>query len=347
MRSTVIVGGCDWRPSANAQELGSTADYSARWIAIDAGCRPQDAETVLKPLLDRPLSASDLAELLDPDLQPRVWPHIEDPSIRYVSSFGVRARQPEHEHEHGAGSSAGVLVFEPVKFLATERCLLSCAHERRTHRGTREPWLAGPVFDVSVADLDRLWVERELHTSGDLGVLMLDQLAVGYRPAVHVIDGWLAEWEAGLWDEKHRPSGKTLRETWGSVNLLRKWVAPLNRPGIRRDPQRAWFPNVRKHDEAIAVDDRIDATLKDLRELAERLRASLGLLQVQASDRLNRTLTVATAAIAGPTILIAVVGARTNYPLGEGHTAFFVTLALTLVSVLAVLGLIIRRDGRL
>jgi len=350
--SDLILDGRDWNIGHPALELGTAdAEDAVRWVHLHHEADAKEAQTELVELFGQDVPTTAVRELLTPDPVPAIRDHEDDSELRCVSSFGLRVRDVAHEHEQSENSAAGVVVFEPVKFLAAERWLASCSHPQRTHRGASPQPLstAEPEFRIGVDAIDRMWMERGLQTSGDLGVLMLADLAVSYRPAQHALYAWLEQWELDFW-AGHPDGDRTLRDIWGSVVLMRAWLNPLNRPGLRRDISRAWFRNATSYEEVLALDDRVDKTLAGLRTLGESLRASFSVEQLrlaeqqreaaqrqqQSSERLNRTLGFATAALAGPTIITAVIGARTNFPLGDGSSAFFITLALTLVSVAAV-----------
>lgn len=129
--------------------------------------------------------------------------------------------------------------------------------------------------------------------------------------------------------------------------VLRNWLNPLNKPGLRADVDKAWLP-VTNHKAVIKVDDRVDKALSSLAKLSETLRQSFGLLhlveteeQRQHSEHMQRRLEIAAVAFLVPTLIVGFYGANTWIP-GQGKQwGFWVMVAalvlLSLASLLAVL----------
>src|SRR5205823_6403129 len=82
------------------------------------------------------------------------------------------------------------------------------------------------------------------------------------------------------------------------------------------------------YERAVRIDDRIDASLRGLREFTETVRSAYDLLQVRASelererdDRFQRTIAIGGAVILIPTLVAGVMDANTWVPGEYGPTA--------------------------
>ena len=122
--------------------------------------------------------------------------------------------------------------------------------------------------------------------------------------------------------------------------VLRNWISPLNRSGIRTDIDKAWFAGCTDHDAVKSVDDRINRALRALRDLGTTLRSSFGLLHIQLAEeqherteRLQRLIEYVTAAVLIPALVVGFYGSNTKLP-GQGTWGGF----WAMVCAMAILG---------
>jgi hypothetical protein len=305
----------------------------------------------LKPLCPG-LTEDTLVDLLTPDEQPAGCSY-EEGEIKLASTFSVRAERLEAKSERGKAQGAGVLVFEPIELLAGDGWLLTCWHPTRTFSGAElvaegQPESADSAIEVAA----REWPASNGKTAGDLGVLIMEELALTYNVANWELKKWLEDWELSLYVEDELDNPDELPQLWGSMAVLRDWLTPLNRPGLRSHLDRAWLPAT-DHKRVIAVDDRVDRALDNLSDLSNLMRASFSVLHVQMAED-ERTRKEATqhrvelfaAIFLVPTLVVGFYGANTWVP-GQGqHWGFWVMLvALLLLSAMAV-GVVFRWQRR-
>jgi hypothetical protein len=181
----------------------------------------------------------------------------------------------------------------------------------------------------------------------------MHELALSYAGAHRKLYDWLEEWELNLYvvaGAEREPLG----QIWGSMSLLRRWIGPLNPPGLRAEIEKCWLPGATDHDEVIAVDNRIDKALSALRDLGKVVRAAFGLmhsqLEEQGRERRERTarfVEIIAAVFLVPTLVVGFFGANTWLP-GDADSspgttdAFRVMLvALLVFTVAAVSGVLL------
>jgi hypothetical protein len=258
-----------------------------------------------------------------------------DGQVRLVRTFCVQPDEldgNDGDQEFQRGNSLRVLVFQPVTVLAGDGWVITCWHRRRTYEGARRiPGYGHPDHHEHIffSAGDR-WARRGLKSAGDLGVLIMEELALSYAPAHRKLYDWLETWELTLYLNQDEPGQRkvidrtTLPDLWGAMATLRDWLNPLNVPGMRADIDRAWFAGCTDHQLVIQVDDRIDTSLRNLRELGATLRSSFSLLHLQLAEdqrergeRLQRTIEFLGAAFLLPTIVVGFYGANTKLP-GQG-----------------------------
>jgi hypothetical protein len=282
------------------------------------------------------LTLAMIEDLLKPDEQPEGKPF--NGHVRLASTFQVEAVPPGGTARRGEASGAGHLVFKPLELLAGHDWLITCWHPTRTFVG------AEPVGDTGepevptdlLGNVGRTWAAGQAASAGDLGVLVMHELALTYIPTVRVLASWLEDWELGLYinDESDRC---TLVHLWGSMAVLRDWLNPLNRPGLRTNVDKAWLPAT-NHAEVVAVDDRIDKALDSLRRLADALRGSFQVLHVELNqeeqeraDERQRRVELAATALLVPTFVVGFYGANTWVPGEQQHWGFWVMVAALVV----------------
>src|SRR5262249_42930342 len=234
-------------------------------------------------------------ELLTPDHYPHGQTYA-DRSVRLASSFRVRTRDhaDQHEGRRDIFPGPGELILQPVEILAGPAWLIVCWHPRRVYRGIKverelpsgEP---GGRFREAI---EHRWRGYGGTTSGDLGVLLLHELALTYAPVYYRLYDWLEETELSFYVTSHIDQA-ALAEIWSSMALLRHWISPLHIAGVRSDRDKAWLPNVTLQREVNRVDDRVDGALDRLRELATALRSAFNTtyskLEEQARERQEAT----------------------------------------------------------
>ena len=292
------------------------------------------------------LTVEMVEDLLQPDEEPEGKSFGD--RIRLASSFAVEARGPGGTGRRGEAQGAGELVFQPVELLSGEDWLLTCWHPRRTFVGAgelsdHEPASPPPGLVESVA---RRWAGGAGRNAGDLGVLAMHELALGYVPAYRALAGWLEDWEMGMYLQDE-PDRETFARLWGSMAVLRDWINPLNRSGLRADIDRAWLCATDR-DVVVQVDDRVDKALAGLRDLAQSLRGALQLLHIEQNEkrreeaeRVQRRIELAAAAFLIPTLIVGFYGANTWVP-GQGSHLGFWGMVVVLV-VFTVVGLVMVR----
>jgi hypothetical protein len=291
-------------------------------------------------------------DLLTPDDSPEGVTY-EDGAIRLASTFSVEARRAEGQAERGKPLGAGVLEFQPVEIVAGPDWLVSCWHPTRIFRGA-EKIAEGPPGDAEEVfrGVRERWEHGRHGGAGDLGVTVMNELALSYKPAYRELLMWLEDWELSLYLDDELNSQDELPELWGLAAMLRKWLNPLNRPGLRGDVGKAWLPAT-DHPAVIEVDERVDKALAGLGKLSETLRQSFGLLHVeqaekqrQHDERTARRFEKVAAAFLVPTLIVGFYGANTWVPGQNKHWGFWVmVMLLVLLSCVAVFG-VNRMQGR-
>jgi Mg2+ and Co2+ transporter CorA len=317
---------------------------------VELACGAEEVQQVMKVLGEHcpGLTREMLEDLLTPDEEPGGRRYGD--RVRLASSFSVVAWRPQGERERGIPQGVGVLRFQPVELLAGAGWLITCWHPQRTFRGSTKieeqpPGEADELFEAMVTR----WSGGGPATAGDLGVSVLHELALSYAPAHRALYGWLEDWELSLYIEDDLDNHEQLPELWGLMAVLRNWLNPLNRPGLRSDLGKAWLPAT-DHQAVVDVDDRVDRALEALGRLSETLRQSFGLLHLEQteeqrrhSERVQHRVELAAAAFLVPTLIVGFYGANTWVP-GQGqHWGFWVMvvllIALSMASVVAVMRL--------
>lgn len=288
-----------------------------------------------------------LDDLLTPDDEPE-GNSFANGEVRLASSFSVVAQRPNDRLERGTPQGVGVLEFQPVELLAGSDWLVTCWHPRRTFQGSSKI-KDGPPGDTEALHraMEERWVQGKRGGPGDLGVSVMHELALTYAPAHRALYSWLEDWELSLYLEDDLDNRDQLPELWGLMAVLRNWLNPLNKPGLRADIGKAWLPAT-NHKAVIEVDDRVDKALSGLAKLSETLRQSFGLLHLEQteeqrrhSERMQHRLEIAAVVFLVPTLIVGFYGANTWVP-GQGkHWGFWVMVAaLVLLSFGAFLAVV-------
>ena len=342
-----------WREDGTSQVVELPELHGADGFCwIELACGTEELDGTLEALRERCLGLTEpmLRDLLTPDEQPEGVCYEED--IRLASSFSVDALRPERHVDRGTPQGIGILRFQPVELLAGDEWLVTCWHPQRVFQGSRmaDEQPPGEVDDLRGAVTAR-WKRDPGKLPGDLGISIMHELALTYAPAHRALHAWLEDWELSLYIEDDLDNHDQLPELWSLMAVLRNWLNPLNKAGLRADVDKAWLP-VSDHGAVVEVDDRIDKALAELGKLSETLRQSFGLLHLEQaekqrrrSERVQRRNELLAAGFLVPTLVVGFYGANTWVP-GEGrHWGFWVMVG-ALVALSALVLVIFWRNHR-
>jgi hypothetical protein len=332
-----------WRPGEPPAlgEGGPAPAGSVSWVDLEPELTDPARllETLAKdcPGLDREMAA----DLVSGELNPEGRSYL-DGRVRLVTAVDIQT-----ETIGPADNRRRCVVIQPVDILASEGWMVTRWEPRRVFmNGERLDDLAAEPPAEVIAGVSRRWQGGTGRGAGDLGVLLMHELALRYAPAHRNLYHWLEEWELGLYGEggEREVDPEALRGLWRSMALMRDWISPLNKIGMREDIGLAWLPAT-DATEVNEVDDRIDRALSSLRELAATMRSSFALLHSQLeeeahdrTDRLQRQLGYLATLLLIPTLVVGFYGANTYVP-GQGQRSGLYVMAVVIV-VLTILGLI-------
>jgi hypothetical protein len=334
----------DGRPEASDLDRVGTGQ-GFPWFELVCGV--SEASEVLAALGPHcpGLTEEMLEDLLTPDDLPDGRSY--DESIKLASTFGVVAERDAESGDRSAPGRVGRLVFQPVEIVSGEGWLVSCWHPTRVFEGStqsaEEP--AGSSEEI-FEGLAESWRRGRRGSAADLGVAAMHELALGYVPAQRELVLWLEDWEMTLYKKDEKPDEDELYALWGLMTMMRKWLTPLNRPGLRNDPCKAWLPTS-DHELVLDLDKRVDRALDGLAKLSETLRGAFGMLHVEQEERSARRLEKLATIFLVPTLVVGFYGANTWLP-GQGrHWGFYVMVGvLALLSCATLFGLRTRRGSR-
>jgi hypothetical protein len=322
------------------------------WIELICGAEmSQEVFASLSPTCPG-LTDEMLRDLLTPDEAP-AGVSFGDGDIRLASTFSVEAIRRGEKRVRGSAGGAGVLRFQPVEILTGPSWMVSCWHPRRTFQGAmaigeEKPGSADEIF----RGLTGRWLGGSGGGSGDLGVALMHELALTYAPTHRALFSWLEDWELSLYIDDDLVNRDQLPELWGLMAVLRDWLNPLNKPGLRADLGKAWLPAT-DHRAVIEVDDRVDKALAGLAKLSETMRQSFSLLHLEQteeqrhqSEQVQHRIELAAAAFLVPTLIVGFYGANTWVP-GQGkHWGFWVMVAALVLLSAATLLAVFRMQQR-
>jgi hypothetical protein len=346
----------DWTPRTLPVQVGPDVprtDGAIRWFELAGDASAAKALTERLAPQCQGLTVEMVEDLLSPDDEP-LGNSYEHARIKLASSCAIETRSELKERRGTANSVGGELVIAPVELLAGEDWLLSCWHPARVFHGAEEvrEEPAPDLGDLHDA-LSRRWARGTGENAGDLGVILLHELALGYGNAHWEVARWLEDWELAFHAEtdpelrnldEHR---RSLTEIWGSMAVLRDWIRPQNRSGLSNDIDRAWLP---ANDPVLVeeVDDRIDRALDNIRQLGEHLRSCFNVLHVEQleeargrREQVMRRIELAAAAFLIPSLVVGFYGSNTWLPGQGSHVGFWAMIAVVLI--LSILGLALVR----
>lgn len=293
-----------------------------------------------------------VSNLITPDEKPAGQIYAEG-DIRLASTFAVYPQRDQQEVRRGVPQPAGYLVFQPVELLCGADWLITCWHPTRTYRGTKcESEFGAPRDWSPIGDsVEASWNRWDAETAGDLGTLIMGELALTYAPAHREIFAWLEDWELGFYMDDSKFKSDDLALLWGDRAVLRDWLMPLNRPGISQNPAKHWLPGTNQKI-VTEVDDRIDRALVNLGRLGDALRSSFSILHVQQggesrerNESLQRRIEIAAAVFLVPTLVVGFYGANTWVPGERAHWGFWVMIT-TLIAFTAIAVFLLTRWHR-
>lgn len=284
-----------------------------------------------------------IEDLIDPDKEPvsRRWRG----GIRLASTFAIYPCEEKSviDWVRKVTPSARAL-YQPVEILAGDGWLITRWHESCGYRGSdaEGPPRESVGKEEVTAAVAKRWVDTSGGTAGDIGILVMHELALTYAPAHRHFSATLEDWELRLYGIRPELSDRSpadeLTELWGARARLRDWLSPLNVAGLNLDLDKAWLPAT-DHTEVKAVDKRVDKALAELAVLGDTLRSSFQLLHIKASEdsrehheAMQRRIEYIATGFLVPTLIVGFFGANTWVP-GE-HRHWGLTLMLISMAVL-------------
>ncbi len=329
------------------------------WIDIDVLKADLASLKAVLPRLCPGLTDERIKDLFLVDVVPKVE-NDPDAGVRAVSATLVEARETcgtKSDHKHG---EAGALAFQLVELVSNEHWLISSWHRERIQCGVEEDASAGKVPEHAVFDEDVLERWQELgpdraQTAGDLGVLILEELTSSYERARLELYAWLDSWELDFYrqsgNDQITEPGEIDRRTLVDVRALasefRRQVTPLDIP--RRKASQAFFHKVANSESAERVDEVVDRSLDDLKDLTDRVRGDFDLVHLQMSDHherhnvaMQRKFEVIASLFLAPTLIAGFFGANTWLPGGNDPNA---ALSFEIMIAAMVLAAIVAYSG--
>jgi hypothetical protein len=314
-----------------------------RWFDVAPSATPEALLVPLKPICAG-LELEMLEDLLVPDKLPENvrWNNGE---VRLASTFAV---YPADQVDWGRKVEPSPEArYQEVEILAGADWLITMWHQPCLYRGMeRKRRMTEPIGKAKAIDASvKKWRRAGARVAGDLGVLVMHELALTYAPAHRHFRAALEEWEMRLYGSEGEAAvagvdpeqERELRQLWDARARLRDWLSPLNVVGINEDLDKAWLPAT-DHEEVKAVDGRIDKALAALANLGDTLRSSFHLLYIKTSEaqrerheRQQRRIELIAAGFLVPTLIVGFFGANTWVPGEHRHWGLTIMLAAMVV----------------
>lgn len=351
-----------WVPGNGPSRIELDADIPAgvvRWFDVS---RSASVEGLLERLESHcpGLEPEMLQELLALDELPQScgW---DGGAIRLASTFGIYPAGGRDGADWArAGQSSPNAVYQAVELLSGGSWLITKWHDPCLYCGSVlvEPMSEAIGKERLLDAVAKRWIATRCQRAGDLGVLMMRELAMTYAPAYRSFRTALEEWEMRLYgfgdvggraapDRSDAASADLdgsadpeieLRDLWGARARFRDWLSPLNVSGLQNDLEKAWLPAEDK--EAVKdLDNRIDKALDGLRRLGDTLRGSFQLLHIQKSEaqrehreRLQRRIEVIATVFLVPTLVVGFFGANTWVP-GEHEQSGLEGMVIAMIAL--------------
>lgn len=357
-----------WRPGERHEEVSLTRALvtdEVLWldVLVDEGTSEAALHRALRHLCGDDVTPAMVSDLLTPDRVPMVKDYGR---VRAASTFSVHAEESkiaEGESEPSASgggdggapsvasaSKAGVLAFQPVEFIASDRWLVSCWQPgQAAPDGVRKDRHRAPEsHQAPVNEVKRYWCKERRTSAGDLGLLVFYELARSYEHATRLLYSWIESWELDFYSRRADTEIDSLIELRRYIAEFREKLLALYRSGMAKNRALVWLP-VTKSDKADWVDERIERSLDDLRTLAEMLQTSIGLVasvtsarQSRQSQRFQENATVIASVLLVPALVGEALGA--DEILDPGFWAVLAVLGL--MALAGLLGYIVIRVMR-
>jgi hypothetical protein len=351
----------EWRPAQPPERKslfqGSATPDAVGWFHIDViHSEPDMIFEALEPLCPG-LTLQMVMDLFTVDPRPHVHSYTDEPHLRMVSAFAVRADESEEGASDADTSKAGALIFQLVEMLAGDGWMITCWHRSKRYHGVEEI-AEGPPHgrDEVQRGVERWWLQGGVSTAGDLATLVLHELVLTYPSAARVMNSWLEQWELDF----HRRFDQTERHTLIDVRSLlaelEERLRAIERP--EADASDSWFTGFSTEKWPERVQRLVERALSDLAAIHATLRSSLDLLAVHATaqqlrlaqqqakqqEKLQGSLALLTAVVLVPTLIAGAFGANTMIPGQDKWWGFALMLVLMVIGATGVWRLI--RPGK-
>jgi hypothetical protein len=271
-----------------------------------------------------------VVDLFTVDPRPYVHHYTDEPHLRMVSAFSVRADESEEGASDAEASKAGALAFQLVEMLAGDGWVVTCWHRSKHYQGAEEIAEGPPEGREDVMrGVEVWWRQGGLSTAGDLATLVLHELVLTYPSASRVMNSWLEQWELDFHKRFEKTERHTLIDVRSLLAELEERLRAIERP--EADAADSWFTGLSSDKWPERLQRLMDRSLKDLDSIHATLRASLDLLGVHATaqqltlarhsaaaqERLQGALALVTSVLLVPTLIAGTFGANTQIP-GQG-----------------------------
>ncbi|GGO84134.1 hypothetical protein GCM10011584_00970 [Nocardioides phosphati] len=349
--------------SVTCNGVDASSGRSLAWIDVSAASgTPERAEAMLPQVegLCPGLTLEVLADLLAPDSIPGTHDYVSSTgfTLRKVSTFALETRSLQPAEDRDDFERPGLIVMQPVEMVAGPGWLLTCWHGRSVYSGIdlvgREPSTGAEASLRAVRERWSTDAGTARRNAADLGLLVVEELALTYVPTMRKLREWLEAWEISLFVGR-RTERQPVAQLWGSIALLRRWLTPLNPPGLRQDINKAWL--VPASDVALchSIDNRIDRALEAGGKLSDTLRSSFHMLHGEIEqaarkthERNQQTVEVLAAVFLIPTLIVGFFGANTWLPgqratSSSMHAFEFMAATIVLLTLATVAWLLLSR----
>jgi hypothetical protein len=348
---TDAVWATEWHPGVGPSDVSllDPEEVAKRrgvlWVDVDVlHTEPDAVFEMLSPSCPG-LTRESVGHLFSVDPLPRVRAYGERGSTRFISAFGVIAEEGVQGGDDPDWSKAGALVFQLVELLSGDDWLITCWHRSRRYEGAEEIEELPPRLRTEVREhVEYHWSADELSTAGDLGTLILYELARTYPAASRVLRSWLEQWELDF----HRRYDGTERRTLIDLrSLLAEYERRLTAlEQAEEDVSEAWYRNLTSPRRAKRLRQLVARSLHEMESFNRALRGALDLLalhgtsqqlrllhsQSQRGKRLERKVAIVTSVLLVPTLIAGVFGANTKLPWGGRWEGLVLMLGLMILA---------------
>lgn len=341
-----------WYPDGTVSSgAAATQEHALVWVDVSAASgAPDRAESLLAQLepLCPGLTLEVLVDLLVPDSIPGTDDYVGSTgtTLRKVSTFSIETQSLQPAAERDDFERPGLVVLQPAELVSGEGWLLSCWHPRAVYSGIDicgdEPSTGPHGILHAVRGRWASYAGGSRRNAADLGLLAVEELALTYVPTMRKLREWLEAWEISLFVGR-RTDRQPVAQLWGSIALLRRWLTPLNPPGLHKDINKAWLVPATDTGLCHSIDDRIDRALEAGGKLSDTLRSSLPMLHSEIEQQARKThergqriVEVLAAVFLIPTLIVGFFGANTWLP-GQQETAASMHAFVIMLTTMGVL----------